>query len=59
MQKLDPGLTDENGEPTSWERKVRQSPIKSKKVKDLMRSKSSSIVMQQLGSAIESTAAKN
>ena len=45
VQKIDPGLTDGNGDPTSLERKIRQSPIKSKKVKDMMRSKNNGMVM--------------
>lgn len=49
VQKIDPGLTDDNGDPTALEKKIRKSPIKSKKVKDMMRSKSTGMVMQ-LGS---------
>ena len=48
-QKIDPGLTDDNGDPTTWERKIRQSPINSKKVKDMMRSKSTGMVMHYGG----------
>ena len=46
VQRIDAGLTDDNGDPTTLEKKIRQSPVKSKKVKDMMRSKSTGMVLQ-------------